>query len=71
MSGSEVKTFGVGFIDWLGRVCSISPIAAKNEFWNASAHDRANNWATRADRSAHEVGEESRHPTCEERTNKM
>jgi hypothetical protein len=33
----------VGFIDSLGLACSISPIPAKNEFWNTSEHDRANN----------------------------
>jgi hypothetical protein len=34
---------GVGFIDWLGRVRSISPIATENEFWNAREGDTANN----------------------------
>ena len=34
---------GVGFIDWLGCVWSISPIATENEFWNASEGDTANN----------------------------
>ncbi len=33
----------VGFIDWLGRVGSISPITTENEFWNAREGDTANN----------------------------
>ena|SRR5215831_12985734 len=33
---------GVGFIDWLDRVWSISPIATENEFWNAGEGDTAN-----------------------------
>jgi len=33
----------VGFIAWLGRVWSISPIATKNQFWNAGECDTANN----------------------------
>ena len=34
---------GVGIVDWLGRVWSISPIATENEFWNAGEGDTANN----------------------------
>jgi hypothetical protein len=33
----------VGFINWLGRVWTISPIATENEFWNAGEGDTANN----------------------------
>jgi hypothetical protein len=33
----------VGFIDWLDRVWSISPIATENKFWNAGEDDTANN----------------------------
>jgi hypothetical protein len=33
----------VGFVNWLGRVWSISPIATENEFWNAGEGDTANN----------------------------
>jgi hypothetical protein len=33
----------VGFIDWLGCVWSILPIATENEFWNAGERDTANN----------------------------
>ena len=33
----------VGFIVWLGRVRSISPIATQNQFWNAGEGDTANN----------------------------
>jgi hypothetical protein len=33
----------VGFIDRLGRVWSISPIATENEFWNAGEGDTSNN----------------------------
>ena len=33
----------IGFIDWLGRVGPISPIATEDEFWNASEGDATNN----------------------------
>jgi hypothetical protein len=33
----------VGFIDWLGRVWSISPIATENQFWNADEGDTTDN----------------------------
>ena len=33
----------VGFIVWLGRVWSISPIATENQFWNTGEGDTADN----------------------------
>jgi hypothetical protein len=33
----------LGSGEWLGRICSISSIAAKNKFWNAREGDTANN----------------------------
>ena len=40
---SLFRNGAAGFIDWLGRVWSISPIATENQFWNAGEGDTANN----------------------------
>ena len=40
---SLFRNGAVGFIDWLGRVWSISLIATENQFWNAGEGDPANN----------------------------
>src|SRR5262245_51037226 len=43
MSIANICSGAVGFIDWLGRVRFIPPIATKNEFGNKSERDDANN----------------------------